>query len=141
MYPRLQLARDLLSGDGAIFISIDDNEQANLKLICDDIFGEDNFIANIIVQANKRGQTYKQLAKTHEYLLVYTRNSDTSLNELPKGSGAFSLEDNVGKFEERELRNRNPKFGRFNRPNLFYQYTQILTLWMHVVIPCFIRKK
>lgn len=120
MYPRLQLARDLLSGDGAIFISIDDNEQANLKLICDDIFGEDNFIANIIVQANKRGQTYKQLAKTHEYLLVYTRNSDTSLNELPKGSGAFSLEDNVGKFEERELRNRNPKFGRFNRPNLFY---------------------
>lgn len=120
MYPRLQLARDLLSDDGVIFISIDDNEQANLKLICDDIFGEDNFIADIIIQANKRGQTYKQLAKTHEYLLVYTRNPNTSLNELSKGSGAFSLEDEVGEFEERELRNRNPKFGRFNRPNLFY---------------------
>ena len=120
MYPRLQLARDLLSDNGVIFISIDDNEQANLKLICDDIFGENNFIANIIVQSNKRGQTYKQLAKTHEYLLVYTKNPDTILNELSKGSGAFSLKDNIGEFEERELRNRNPKFGKFNRPNLFY---------------------
>lgn len=50
MYPRLQLARDLLSEDGVIFISIDDNEQSNLKLICDDIFGENNFIANIVIQ-------------------------------------------------------------------------------------------
>ena len=58
MYPRLLLARDLLTDDGTIFISIDDNEQANLKLICDDVFGEENFVANIIVQANKRGQTY-----------------------------------------------------------------------------------
>ena len=115
MYPRLQLARDLLSDNGVIFISIDDNEKANLKLICDDIFGENNFIANIIVQSNKRGQTYKQLAKTHEYLLVYTKNPDTILNELSKGSGAFSLKDNIGEFEERELRNRNPKFGKFNR--------------------------
>ena len=66
MYPRLLLARDLLTDDGVIFISIDDNEQSNLKLICDDVFGEENFVANIIVQANKRGQTYKQLDKTHE---------------------------------------------------------------------------
>ena len=120
MYPRLQLARDLLSEDGVIFISIDDNEQANLKLICDDVFGENNFIANIIIQSNKRGQTYKQLAKTHEYLLVYAATPDTVLNELSKGNGAFSMSDDIGEFEERELRNRNPKFGRFNRPNLFY---------------------
>lgn len=120
IYPRLQLARDLLSEDGVIFISIDDNEQGNLKLICDDVFGENNLVANIIVQANKRGQTYKQLAKTHEYLLVYIKNPDTVLNELSKGSGAFSMSDDIGEFEERELRNRNPKFGRFNRPNLFY---------------------
>ena len=120
MYPRLQLARDLLAKDGVIFISIDDNEQGNLKLICDDIFGEENFVANIIVQANKRGQTYKQLAKTHEYLFVITKNVDTVLNELDKGEGSFSKRDSLGEFEERELRNRNPKFGRFNRPNLFY---------------------
>lgn len=120
VYPRLLLARDLLRDDGVIFISIDDNEQSNLKLICDDVFGEENFVANIIVQANKRGQTYKQLAKTHEYLFVLTRNVDTTLNELNKGEGAFSKADDIGEFEERELRNRNPKFGRFNRPNLFY---------------------
>lgn len=120
MYPRLLLARDLLKDDGVIFISIDDNEQGNLKLICDDVFGEDNFVANIIVQANKRGQTYKQLAKTHEYLFVYTKNVSTELNELNKGEGAFDKQDNIGEFEERELRNRNPKFGRFNRPNLYF---------------------
>lgn len=120
MYPRLLLARDLLKEDGVIFISIDDNEQSNLKLICDDVFGEENFVANIIIQANKRGQTYKQLAKTHEYLFVYTKNVSTELNELDKGAGAFDKKDNIGEFEDRELRNRNPKFGRFNRPNLFY---------------------
>ena len=120
MYPRLLLARDLLKDDGVIFISIDDNEQGNLKLICDDVFGEENFVANIIIQANKRGQTYKQLAKTHEYLFVYTKNVSTELNELNKGEGAFDKRDNIGEFEERELRNRNPKFGRFNRPNLFF---------------------
>ena len=53
MYPRLLLARYLLTDDGVIFISIDDNEQANLKLMCDDVFGEDNFVAQIIVQSNK----------------------------------------------------------------------------------------
>lgn len=120
MYPRLLLARDLLDTDGVIFISIDDNEQSNLKLICDDVFGEENFVANIIIQSNKRGQTYKQLAKTHEYLFVYTRNVNTELNELLKSNGSFDYVDTVGEFDIRELRNRNPKFGKFNRPNLFY---------------------
>ncbi len=120
MYPRLILARELLSEDGVIFISVDDNEQANLRMVCDEIFGEENFIANIVVQSNKRGQTYKQLAKTHEYCFVYTLNVTTQLNELQKVAGSFSQIDAKGEFEERELRNRNPKFGRFNRPNLFY---------------------
>lgn len=120
MYPRLLLARDLLKDDGVIFISIDDNEQSNLKLLCDDVFGEDNFVANVIIQANKRGQTYKQIAKTHEYLFVITRKVDTVLSELNKGEGAFTQSDSIGEFEERELRNRNPKYGKFNRPNLFY---------------------
>ena len=120
MYPRLMLARELLSKEGVIFISLDDNELANCRELCDEIFGEQNFVANIIVQANKRGQTYKQLAKTHEYLLVYTRNVNVVLSELDKGKGCFDKKDSIGEFEERELRNRNPKFGRFNRPNLFY---------------------
>lgn len=120
MLPRLLLARDLLSKDGVIFISIDDNEQSNLKLLCDDIFGEENMLAQIIVQSNKRGQTYKQLAKTHEYLLVYSRTEDAVVRELIKEISGNIKKDNIGEFSERELRNRNPKYGKFNRPNLFY---------------------
>ena len=70
MQVRLRIAHSLLSDQGIIFISIDDNEQADLKLLCDDIFGENNFFTQIIVQSNRRGQTYKQIAKTHEYILV-----------------------------------------------------------------------
>lgn len=120
MLPRLLLARDLLSKDGVIFISIDDNEQGNLKLLCDDIFGEENLISQIIIQANKRGQTYKQLAKTHEYLLVYSRTEDAIVRELLKEMSGNTKTDSIGEYSERELRNRNPKYGRFNRPNLFY---------------------
>lgn len=120
MLPRLLLARDLLTKDGIIFISIDDNEQSNLKLLCDDIFGEENLLAQIIVQANKRGQTYKQLAKTHEYLLVYSRTENATVRELIKEISGNTKIDSISEFSERELRNRNPKYGRFNRPNLFY---------------------
>ena len=120
MYSRLLLARDLLKDDGVIFISIDDNEQANLKLICDDVFGEENLISQIVIQSNKRGQTYKQLAKTHEYLLVYVRSENSLINELKKEISGSTKTDDVGDFSERELRNRNPKYGKFNRPNLFY---------------------
>ena len=120
MYSRLLLAKDLLKDDGVIFISIDDNEQANLKLICDDVFGEENLISQIVIQSNKRGQTYKQLAKTHEYLLVYVRTESSIINELKKEISGSTKTDEIGDYSERELRNRNPKYGRFNRPNLFY---------------------
>lgn len=74
MLPRLKLARDLLKEDGVIFISIDDNEQANLKLLCDEIFGEDNFVANIIWQKKKGGsQDSQDFAKEHEYILIYAK--------------------------------------------------------------------
>lgn len=122
MYPRIRVAKDLLSDDGVIFISIDDNEVVNLRKICDNVFGEENFFAQVIVQSNKRGQTYKQISKTHEYLLIYTKNPDVEINELEKtgDSDDLNLEDNIGRFNIRELRNRNPKFGKFNRPNLHY---------------------
>ena len=122
IYSRLILARQLLQDDGAIFISIDDNEITHLKKLCDEVFGEDNFLTQIIVRANSRGQTYKQVAKTHEYMLVYTKTPETELFELEKNgdSDDLNLEDNVSKFNIRELRNRNPKFGKYNRPNLYY---------------------
>ena len=122
MYPRLALARELLRDDGVIFISIDDNEQANLKRLCDEIFGEGNFVCNIIVRANSRGQTYTQIAKTHEYLFVIAKSENTELFELVKDAenSDLNLNDSIGSFNIRELRNRNPKFGKHNRPALFY---------------------
>jgi adenine-specific DNA-methyltransferase len=122
MRSRLSYARMLLKTDGIIFISIDDNEQSYLKILCDELFGEENFFAQIIIQSNKRGQTYKQVAKTHEYLLVYTKSPLAEFNEIEKNAeeNDLDLTDNISNFNIRELRNRNPKFGRFNRPNLFY---------------------
>ena len=122
IYSRLLLARQLLQDDGAIFISIDDNEITHLKKVCDEVFGEDNFLTKIIIRANSRGQTYKQIAKTHEYILVYTKNPETELYELEKNgdSDDLNLNDDISKFNIRELRNRNPKFGKHNRPNLYY---------------------
>jgi len=75
MYPRLLLARDLLSKDGAIFISIDDNEQANLKLLCDEIFGEENFVENYIWHSNFRPDNSSSIERENgQYVLCYCRN-------------------------------------------------------------------
>ncbi len=74
MYPRLLLARDLLSKDGVIFISIDDNEQANLKLLCDDVFGEENFLAQIIHKNNSNKNQSKLISVSTEYMFGYCKN-------------------------------------------------------------------
>lgn len=122
MRERLRIARNLLRDDGILFISIDDNEQSDLKLLCDEIFKEENFFSQVIIQSNKRGQTYKQIAKTHEYLLIYTRSPEAEFNEIDKtdDDNDLNLLDKIGAYNVRELRNRNPKFGKHNRPNLFY---------------------
>lgn len=75
MMPRLQLARDLLSKDGVIFISIDDNEQAYLKQLCDNLFGEDNFVGDVIWN-NATDNNPTNLTIEHEYILCYTKNRD-----------------------------------------------------------------
>lgn len=81
MYPRLKLARNLLTDDGVIFISIDDAEQANLKKMCDEIFGEGNFIAQFIWRKKSSGgQHAKHVLDFHEYILVYARNIDYITN-------------------------------------------------------------
>jgi adenine-specific DNA-methyltransferase len=121
IYPRLKLAKDLLTDDGVIFISIDDNEVENLKKCCDEVFGRTNFLAQIMTVSNPGGRDYKQIAIMHEYLLVYGKSIDTELHEIEK-KVEFSLKDKNGGYELRELRNRNPKFHRGNRPNLFYPF-------------------
>lgn len=77
MYPRLLLARDLLKTDGVIFISIDDNEQANLKLLCDSIFGEENFV-EVLKWKKKKQPSFlaTHTAKVMEYILVYSKNKE-----------------------------------------------------------------
>lgn len=78
IYPRLKLARNLLLDDGAILISIDDNEVGNLRKVCDEIFGEENFIGQIVWQRSKKGDS-KLIAKVHEYILCYVRDKDSVL--------------------------------------------------------------
>ena len=121
MYPRLYIAKQLLKEDGVIFISIDDNEVTQLRMLMDEIFGEENFEANIIPIVNPGGRDYKQVAVTNEYILVYSKTEELEINELQKNE-KFKLLDSQGGYNTRELRNRNPKFHSGNRPNLFYPF-------------------
>lgn len=86
MYPRLKLAKDLLSDDGVIFISIDDNEQANLKEICDEVFGTANFIAQIIWERAYAPINLKlHFSESHDYIICYAKNVDVcACNGLPR---------------------------------------------------------
>ena len=95
IYPRLKFAKELLSDDGVIFISIDDNEQANLKKICDEIFGENNFVANFVVIRAEGGGMAKQVIKGHDYLYVYAKDIN---NFIPLGKP----KDIRGKIIERD---------------------------------------
>ena len=122
MYPRLKLARNLLTDDGVIFISIDKNEIHNLRKICDEIFGEENFIEEITVINNPRGRDYGGIADMHEYLLVYKKSENSFLNNLNQTDKIFPFFDNISGFEIRELRNRNIVFNKENRPNLYYPF-------------------
>lgn len=122
MYSRLMLARNLLSEDGVMFISIDDNEQGNLKKLCDEVFGADNFIATIVVQNDARIRPYDSLSITHEYLYVYRKSDKYHSNILANSNKKFPYKDENGGFELYELRNRNSDFNINNRPNLYYPF-------------------
>lgn len=124
MYPRLKLARNLLTDDGVIFISIDDNEISNLKTICDEIFGEDNCIALITVIVKPEGRGYGFFAKTHEQIIVYAKDINiVTLNEIEVEGAEYKYYDNKGGFNLKGLRNRNVQaFNSSNRPNLRYPF-------------------
>ena len=87
MYPRLKLSRNLLTDDGVIFISMDDNEQANLKKLCDEIFGEENFIAQIVWErAYAPVNLKKHFSESHDYMVCYSKNINLSINNGLKRS-------------------------------------------------------
>ena len=99
IYPRLKVARDLLTEDGVIFISIDDNEQANLKKVCDEVFGESNFVATLIWErAFSPKNDAKYISNSHDYVLIYARQIDSfQIGRLPRTEEAnarYSNPDN-----------------------------------------------
>jgi len=92
MSPRLQLARELLSKDGVIFISIDDNEQANLKLLCDYVFGEENFVAQFIWEKRVNRENRNEVSVRHDYILCYSKepSDEKRLNQMPMNEKALA---------------------------------------------------
>lgn len=127
MYPRLMLARDLLTEDGAIFISIDDNEQANLKLICDDVFGEENCLGCICRSTGQTtGQDSGGLGSSFDYAYVYGRKPDTDIEGMPLSDHdlkRFENEDENGKYAYDQLRKTGSDDRREDRPNMYYAVT------------------
>lgn len=121
MYPRLVLLQKLLKDDGAIFISIDDNELYFLKCICDEIFGKANYLCSICIKNDSRARPYNSISVTHEYLLVYT-GANFIANSLHDKSKKFQYRDEFGGYDLYELRNRNSDFNSDNRPNLYYPF-------------------
>ena len=112
MYPRLVLARDLLREDGVIFISIDDNEQANLKMVCDEIFGEENFIASITRNTNSSKNQSLYISVTHEYCLVYSVNN-TALAMKYKNNKWEVEKNNISEYKAKV--NKLKKMGISNK--------------------------
>jgi len=116
MRPRLAAARELLDEAGAIFVSIDDNEAAHLRLLMDELFGEQNFLAQVVVNLNPKGrQLGRGFATSHEYLLVYAKDARTTRLDASSPDAVlesdFPLVDPTGRrFRHLPLRNTNKKF-------------------------------
>lgn len=125
IYSRLKVAKDLLSDDGVIFISIDDNEQANLKKICDEIFGETNKVSTFIWHNNKKGRQMDRYIKTtNEYILLYAKNINclsVCTKKVAVKLEDFQYADDISAYKKGyPLHNGTAAFHVYNRPNLCY---------------------
>ena len=123
IYPRLKLARNLLTMDGVIFISIDGNELANLKKVCDEIFGMDNFICYMPRKTveHMRVLANYELQNLNDYVLMYCKNK-TAVNIIKKICGiiTYEYEDEMGKYTLKAFQNSGANGTRTARPNLYY---------------------
>jgi len=124
MYSRLLISRQLLKEDGIIFISIDDNELHHLRKICDEIFGEENFVGCIVrTTGQTTGQDSEGLGSSFDYLLVYSKNTERALNGLPLTEHdlkRFENEDEKGKYAYDQMRKTGSNDKREDRPNMYY---------------------
>lgn len=93
LYPRLRLAKELLSKQGVLFCSIDDKNQSYVKCLLDDIFGESSFLFNVPRQTIKGGKTTTSIYKNHDYVLAYSMNSDIQFSLLDTDTSGYNLED------------------------------------------------
>ena len=116
MRPRLEAGRERLKDTGAIFVSIDDNEAAYLRLLMDEIYGEQNFLAQIVVNLNPKGrQLGKHFATSHEYLLVYAKDApqtvlDAAIASIVDETDFPRVDDSGRRYRHLPLRNTNKKF-------------------------------
>ena len=123
LYPRLFVAKQLLSDSGVIFCSIDDRNHAYIKCIFDEIFSESNFIGTFVINSTPNARDYGHIGKMHEYMLFYTKNiNDTETVMLPEEDKSFKYNDEKGGFNVHPLYNSNEAFTNLNRPNLYYPF-------------------
>ena len=125
IYPRLKVARDLLSDNGVIFISIDENEYENLHKLCSEIFGQRNVIGSIIIQSNPRGSmSSAEIAELHEYVILCSKNRDLSAiighKLTDEMISEYKYSDLGGKYRLLGLRMRGGFWRRSDRPKLYF---------------------
>ena len=128
IYPRLKLAKDLLTDDGVIFISIDDNEQENMKKICDEIFGSCNYLTCITrATGTPTGGGFDGLVNEIDYILIYAKSIQvTAINGLPMSEEDSKIYDQVderGRYLIRPLRRTGGEDRREDRPTMFFPIT------------------
>ena len=123
MYPRLKLLHKLLAEDGAIFISIDDNEQANLKMICDEIFGGGNFLTQFTWRKTDNQANIGMIANVKEYILCYSKNKNNvtigKISLTEKAKNEYRYKDDIGFFRRKNIldKSRGKKYFDIQSPN------------------------
>lgn len=122
MYPRLKLARNLLTDDGVIFISIDDNEVANVIKICNELFGESNHVCTILREAIKGGSISKNIRSVHDYIVCYAKDYNSiNFGGIETEGIKLDLEDEFGRYAKgRELNKWGAGSRREDSPSMFY---------------------
>lgn len=130
MYPRLKLARNLLTDDGVIFISIDDNEQANLKKLCDEVFGEDNFVATMCHKARASVSNDKIISSNHNFLLLYAKN----ILIVHSKRNAIGLDPDLDGFDKTDQKGRYKLVpvdgpGGARKGNPYYEFLGVEGYW------------
>ena len=123
LYPRLYISKQLLKDEGVIFVSIDDNEVTQLRMLMDEVFGEENYIGTFIINSTPNARDYGHIGKMHEYCIFYANKlNKTETNLLEDKNKRFTFKDEKGGFNVHPLYNSNVAFTPENRENLYYPF-------------------